>query len=348
MSGDDTSLSSMEEPARQRPPRRPRAVRNRPDYFVSLTEEQFKDRFRFSKESATFIFNKIKCTLISRIQRRDCISPILQLLIALRYYATGSFQAVVGDTANISKATVCRIIDRVSGAIAALRPQYVEMPSAQERPAVAAGFYNLAGFPRVIGAVDCTHIKINSPGGNRAELYRNRKGYFSINVQAICDANLKIRSVIARWPGSVHDTTIWNDSPLAAHFENGRFGTYLILGDSGYPCLRYLITPFINTATPAQEAFNRAQISTRNTIERCFGVLKRRFPCLHSGMQLKLRKVYKVIIACVVLHNMALELDDYVVLDNEIEEEPDIVQPLPQDQQSAVRTAIVETYFMNV
>ncbi|CAH2094029.1 unnamed protein product [Euphydryas editha] len=172
-------------------------------------------------------------------------------------------------------------------AIALLRPQYIYMRTPQQRPSVPSRFYDIAGFPRAFGAVDCTHIKISSAGGNRAELYRNRKGFFSVNVQAVCDAHLKIRSLIVRWPGSVHDTTIWNDSPLAAQFEQGRFGPYLILGDSGYPCLRYLMTPFLNPNTAALETYNRAQISTRNTIERCFGVLKKRYPCLHSGMQLK-------------------------------------------------------------
>lgn len=29
---------------------------------------------------------------------------------------------------------------------------------------VQAGFYKIAKFPKVIGAIDCTHIKIQSPG----------------------------------------------------------------------------------------------------------------------------------------------------------------------------------------
>lgn len=298
-----------------------------------------------------FIFQKVKRFIPpARIQRADCISPMLQLLIGLRFFATGSFQVVIADIANVSKATVCRITEKVSTAVALLRRQYIYMPTSQQRPTVASTFHDIAGFPRVIGAVDCTHVKINSPGGARAELYRNRKGFFSVNVQAICDANLRIRSLIARWPGSVHDTTIWNDSPLAAQFERGSFGHYLILGDSGYPCLRYLMTPFLNPNSPPQEAYNRAQISTRNTIERCFGVLKRRFPCLHSGMQLKLQKVLKVIVvACVVLHNMALDLDDFIIDNDELADEEVVeAEPRqPQDQHNAVRSSLVQQYFSN-
>lgn len=95
----------------------------------------------------------------------------------------------------------------------------------------------------------------------------------------VCDAKLCLRNVIARWPGSVHDSTIFNDSPLCAQLERGDFGTMVIVGDSGYPCRPYLLTPVLNPRTPAEATYNEAEISTRNPIERLFGILKRRFPC---------------------------------------------------------------------
>ena len=63
-----------------------------------------------------------------------------------------------------------------------------------------------SNIPGVVGLIDCTHIPIISPGGDNAELFRNRKGYFSINVQAICDLELKLTNVVVRWPGSTHDS----------------------------------------------------------------------------------------------------------------------------------------------
>ena len=47
-----------------------------------------------------------------------------QLLIALRFYATGCFQLVDGDLFGVHKSTVCRIVRRVSKAIARLKGQY--------------------------------------------------------------------------------------------------------------------------------------------------------------------------------------------------------------------------------
>lgn len=44
------------------------------------------------------------------------------------------------------------------------------------------GFQNIAGLRGVVGAIDGTHIRISRPHVNE-EVYVNRKGYHSINVQ---------------------------------------------------------------------------------------------------------------------------------------------------------------------
>jgi len=43
-------------------------------------------------------------------------------------------------------------------------------------------FDNRAQILDVIAAIDCTHVAIQSPGSDDAEIYRKRKSYFSINV----------------------------------------------------------------------------------------------------------------------------------------------------------------------
>jgi hypothetical protein len=80
--------------------------------------------------------------------------------------------------------------------------------------------------------------------------------FFSINVQAVCD--LKIRNIVARWPGSVYDSSIFNDSSLCAQLENGRYEDGFLLGDSGYACRSFILTPLLNPRTPAEEAYNNS------------------------------------------------------------------------------------------
>lgn len=233
-----------------------------------------------------------------------------QLLIALRFYATGSFQLVVGDVFGVDKSTICRTLHRVTVAIAALRVKYVKFPETDvERHETMQAFFKKSKMPGILSAIDCTHIPIQSPGTDDAEIYRNRKGYFSINVQLCCDQSNYITDVVARWPGSVHDSTIFDNCNIRAVFEARRVDGYLV-GDGGYACRRYMITPLINPVTAAERAFNVAQVSARNCIERTNGILKRRFPCLKYGLRLKLDNILPVIVATVVLHNLAVITQD--------------------------------------
>jgi hypothetical protein len=57
----------------------------------------------------------------------------------------------------------------------------------------------------------------------------------------------------------------------------------VLLGDSAYPLTEWLLTPFLGDPQGAKGRYNRSQTSTRNVIERAFGVLKKRFLSLGSG-----------------------------------------------------------------
>lgn len=104
-------------------------------------------------------------SLICFYFRNNSISPINQLLIALRFYATGNHLLAVADMGGISVATCSRIIKRVSAAIVTLRPEFVKFPNtSEEQENVKMEFYNISRFPNVLGCIDCTHVKIQSPG----------------------------------------------------------------------------------------------------------------------------------------------------------------------------------------
>ncbi|KAL1476838.1 hypothetical protein MTO96_036201 [Rhipicephalus appendiculatus] len=84
----------------------------------------------------------------------------------------------------------------------------------------------------VTGCIDCTHVPIVSPGGENAEVFRNRKGYFSFNVQAITGPELQFFDVVASWPGSVHDSRIFTNSRVMALYEQ-KAVPGVLLGDQG-------------------------------------------------------------------------------------------------------------------
>lgn len=83
----------------------------------------------------------------------------------LRVCATGSHLSLIGDFAGMHYSTVSRIIKRVGTALAQKANNFIKMPnSEEERNMQNLLFYERACFPRIIGVIDCTHIRIQSPG----------------------------------------------------------------------------------------------------------------------------------------------------------------------------------------
>lgn len=221
--------------------RAPRIFRIRNCPYEVFSDIQFKKRFRLSKASVQNLVEIIGPRIEHPTRRNHAISALNQIIITLRFLCTGAFQIFIGDNMRVDKSTVCRIVKRVVRVIAGLRARYIYMPRNEvELAATKSKFRAMYGFPSVIGCVDGTHIKMQSPGGDRAESYRNRKSYFSYNVQAVCDADLRILSIDARWPGSTHDSTVFNASLLRVRFEEGEFNNCFLLGDSAYRSTNYM------------------------------------------------------------------------------------------------------------
>lgn len=328
-----------------------RLYRPRLDPFNHFSDSEFSIRYRFTKETVMYILDLIQNELQIINNRGRPITALNQLLIALRFYATGTFQCVVGDLIHVHKSVVCKIIKKISHLIALLRYVFITMPNnPHEILRTKTDFYTIRNFPNIIGCIDCTHIKIQSPGQDDAELYRNRKGFFSINVQAVCNASLLFTEITARWRGSVHDSTIFNASQLRADFELGRYPNSYLLGDNGYQCRNYMLTPILQPNSPAEARYNASHIQTRNTIERAFGVLKRRFPCLSVGLRTKISTTVSIIVAAAVLHNIAIKQNEaFVEYDDQEEEENDEI-PFDgdvNDNQIAVRNNVIATVFTN-
>lgn len=126
--------------------------------------------------------------LTRQTRRNEPLTPRQQIMIALRFYASGSFLQVIGDTFGVDIATVSRVITRVTDALFHLKDDYIKFPTSDEARNVAKrGFYAQRRFPGVIGCIDGTHIRIISPPKAEEVAYVNRKRYHSINVQATCD-----------------------------------------------------------------------------------------------------------------------------------------------------------------
>lgn len=147
--------------------RREWVIRDTNNPFDTFDDHDFRIRYRFSKELVINIINM--ASFDHSTNRNSAISPEMQLITALRFYTTGSFHRGTGEPLGLREPTVCRIIHRVSEALANKTPELINIPgNANDAAVVKQKFQQvaLAGFPGVTGAIDSTHVPISCPRGD--------------------------------------------------------------------------------------------------------------------------------------------------------------------------------------
>lgn len=232
----------------------------------------------------------------------------LQVLIALRYMATGNTQVTISDRFDVPQGCVLSCISQVSRAVAMLGRDVIKMPTRNASLDVMLEFKNKTKMPGIVGCIGCTHVSIAEPPRDQVEVFKNRKGTFSLNVQAVCGPQLQFYNIVARWPGSVHKCHIFDNSRLCAEMEKGVHRGCL-LGDSAYSCRRFLFTPLSQPETKQEHGYNTCHTAARSTIRKALALLKKRFSCLANTMTVSLENTKAIIVAAAVLHNVAVLKD---------------------------------------
>ncbi|KAK5648124.1 hypothetical protein RI129_003016 [Pyrocoelia pectoralis] len=275
------------------------------------SDEQFTKHFRLSRkivdllkaEFETSEYFPKKDTGFTRVTSEKCILAFLWFI-----GNEGATYRDVADRFNLSMSTLHGIIEKVTYFLSNRSKQFIVWPSIQERVEIESEFANM-GFPGAIGVIDGTHIKIDRPAED-SESYLNKKKYHSIHMQIICDDKRKIRDVFVGYPGSVYDARVFRKSPISQSLPE-LCQNFYILGDSAYPCLVNLLTPYKDTGnvTNEQKNFNLKLSRCRILIEHTIGLLKQRFRQLFHIKCRSIELTCHIIRACCVLHNLCIEND---------------------------------------
>lgn len=305
-----------------------------------------QERFRLSRTAVERLVQDIGGALKRETNRGHPLFPDQQILLALRFFATGAHYNVIGDAHGVHLSTVCRAVIAVTNALVLHKfDSVIAFPSNHEK--MVHEFYNIAHMPCCIGCIDGVHIPIMPPKLWENQ-FINRKGFHSINAMMICDPERRFIFVSARWPGSVADARVLRNSCISQHLDTG-WRPHLrgfLLGDSGYPLKSWILTPVIKpNLTNAEQLYNQAHSKTRVRVEQAFGILKARFRCLMIPLRLEPVIACKVIKACCILHNICKEQDDdseECAIDEGIEETPE------EDDAGKARRAEIIAHFASL
>ncbi|XP_063077094.1 putative nuclease HARBI1 [Engraulis encrasicolus] len=315
-----------------------------------LTDEAILRKYCLCRPQIEELVELLTPHLQRPTRRSYALSPSVQLLAALRFYASGSLFEVVGDGLGMSRASISRSVTAVTELLLRLLPEMAFPTTPEEIARTNRVFHAVAGIPRVIGVVDGTLVPIARPTQTE-HLYVSRKGFHALNVQVVCDGRGVFTDIVAKWPDGTHDAFMWANSGLCQVAEGGDFGGCWLLGDSGYPLRPFLLTPHQQPNTDAEARFNGAQSTTRAIVERSIGVWKQRFRCVSKtagGVQLNPTKCCSVVVVTALLHNMALRANVPLPEGEEMALDPDLPDPPNQDanpQGLEVRARLVRHMF---
>ena len=151
---------------------------------------------------------------------------------------------------RIGHSTVSEIIRETCEKIfETLSPIYLKPPDTNGWKKIANEFSKIWNFPNCIGAGDGKHFAIQCPSNSGSSWY-NYKGFHSMVMFAICDANYCFTVVDIGAYGREGDASIFASSQFAIALENGSLGIPppcpLVYSDVKVPHVFVMVYIFLN------------------------------------------------------------------------------------------------------
>ncbi len=171
-------------------------------------------------------------------------------------------------------------------------------------------------FRNCIGALDSDAVKIKCPVAS--DIIRDpgnyfcRKGFYALNVQAICDKSRRVLWLSTGHKGSTHDSTAFMETQLFKILEENsdwlEEKRYFFVGDSAYPLMGHMLVPYSDAkAASPEDAFNYWLSNSRIQIECTLGEVVMRWGILWRKLLFDIQDVGKIVTVALLLHNFLVD-----------------------------------------
>jgi hypothetical protein len=153
---------------------------------------------------------------------------------------------------------------------------------------------------------------------NSGSYFMNYKGFFSIVLMALVDADYKFINVNVGAAGRESDGGVFQNTSICRGLEDNSCNVpdptpltgstipipYVIVADDAFPLKTNLMKPYSSrNLTHEKQVFNYRLSRCRRISENAFGIMAGRFRVLRHSIQLQPKSVVRIILAACTLHN---------------------------------------------
>lgn len=167
-------------------------------------EPDFKQTFRVSQATFNLLLHGVRPLL----NPRDRIPAEVKLACFLNFVGHPKSALDAGEKFGIGEETVRALIPVIAKAIIEAFADEITFPrvGTDEWNRLKEGFAALGSLPGAVGALDSSHIFLKGKPGvlEYPEHYTNRKGLYSVHLQAVVAVDMQFLSVSIGRPGRMH------------------------------------------------------------------------------------------------------------------------------------------------
>ena len=178
---------------------------------------------------------------------------------------------------GISVTSVHRIIHKILPVLHSyIVPKYIKWHNMNDWRKLRGTFPT---WPNVVAILDCTPFRISKPAGHLQRLfYRGDRHCCFLNWLVIIDVSSRVVLSRPGFNGHLNDSTVLNSINIPALPQGLQ-----IMADQGFANQSPFLIPISRRGQALRRAIRRDFQSCRNTIERCFGIIKTAYCSAGTG-----------------------------------------------------------------
>lgn len=315
------------------------------------------DRFELYFKMSRKTFNYI-CALVREPMSKSrnykfkdgvVMSIYDKVAIAISRLKSGDPLVLIAKQIKAHRITIAQITWSFVEALGENGRHHLQWPAAEEEMTrIKAEFESIQGLPNCCGAIDITQIQLKACSFSlKNAALHNKMNNQSMAFQAIVDPDMRFRDVVCGYPGNMTGSSVLGSSSFFKLCDKGERlfgkkkklsdGTELreyIVGDSGFPSLEWLVTPFQGDQISEHEFyFNKQHFETWKVAPGALARLKEEWKYLQNVIwKPDLHKLPRIILACCILYNIVIDMNDemHYKLSSSHEHDPGYLQEIDE------------------